>query len=1339
MMLFLALFISLLFQTLPSPQSEEYLVKNFTVEDGLPVNSVNRILQDDDGYLWFSTLDGLVRYDGYDFRVFNSGNTEGMISNRIAGMIKTESNEIWLILSDGMIMRKAGSTFTTFAESYGDFEGSAIRIIRAKNGEIWISTSRGVASFNRETQTFESPDEPLLQSETWAIESTFDGGILTINENGLIRWDNDQASVLISENDFPIPPRDVIQIKQFEPGKFWVMGGGGLFRYSLSEPNINFLYRSNDESFGIGNLHPEPDGTFIINSSDGFYSLNPKTEEVIKLQPQFWAPWERINLVFRGSNDEKILLTGNEVIIDGQKVLETNGIQSGLVDSEGSLWISTMREGVFQIRRSDFSNITSSQIEGFENIYPVIQSSDGAIWTGSFVNGIYRIADGNADNWNSENSNLPSNFCRFLFEDSDGIVYAGMWAFGLWEYRDNDWQEVAGFNDLFEGEVTVEAMHRDQNGRLFIGTSDRIVVRQNNVYNFFDDSDNPAFQGVRVIRENSDGALFLGSNGHGFTIIDSSSIRHYTSENSGLTSNFIRDIYVQSTDTLWLATENLGLNRVVLLDENRIAVKNITERDGLVKNSLHRMIETSGRHLWISSNGGIMRISLDELNRYADGDISDLTVLGFNETDGMINREANGGVQTAGLLTDNQELWFPNQKGITIIDPLKISEKNSLPLPSPILEEMVLSDTTLFMNGKTAVELPAGERNLRITFSAPNFSASDRIQFHYKLEGVNPGWETGNRSREAVLTNIPPGIHEFQLRIYRSGNPGVTEASLKITIPYFFYETTWFYGLMGLTGLLLIFGGIKYRTRILEQRERKLQERVDQQTVELKEAAEQKSRFFSGITHELKTPLSLIVNPLEDILENPQAMPDESTRNRLGLMHRNGKQLRNLVDQILDVTKLNSDAIKLTLRPVDITKLTRQILGQFQSKLEQEKIELVFESELVDELIYLDINVWERIVINLLSNAIRFSPRNSKIYVKILNPGGQVSLIVKDEGIGIDEKDANRVFEYLYQSEGAQAAEGTGIGLFLVKGLVEHMGGSVGLKSKKGEGAEFCVTLKQGFEHFQPTDTILHDPVILKEAQIQPKISTRVPVSKQIEKSGAEHILIVEDNFDFRNYLQSILEEHYEVVTASEGAEALEILKHKKADLVISDIMMPGMNGLEFVANLREKDKYKHLPVIFLSAKNHGIDVQRGLSTGADIYLTKPIQSNLIISQVAAVLRRERILRSGHIHKAEQNENELAGKIREIVYRQLANPALNISMLGDALFMSRTTLYKEWNKISDSSLNDFIKQTRLNEAKVLLSEQGFSVQEAAGAVGYSDANYFSTSFKKEFGVSPSEV
>ena len=804
-------------------------------------------------------------------------------------------------------------------------------------------------------------------------------------------------------------------------------------------------------------------------------------------------------------------------------------------------------------------------------------------------------------------------------------------------------------------------------------------------------------------------------------------------------SNYIRDIYVQSPDTLWLATENLGLNRLVLNERSELQeVSSITERDGLINNSLHKIIETPGNYLWISSNAGIMRFSKDELNQYADHEIDELFILVFDESNGMIAREANGGVQTAGMLSTDQKLWFPNQTGLTVIDPANISNENVATVPQPIIEEVILPDITLFVKDLETVSVPNLQRNARIKFSAPNFSSPDRIQFRYKLEGVNENWETGGLGREAVFTNLPPGTHQFLVQTHRDGNPSAfSEASIFLTIPPTFFETIWFPLSIAVLGGLLIFGGVKYRTRVLKDRERKLQKRVDQQTRELKEAAEQKSRFFSGITHELKTPLSLIASPLGDLLDRPDNIPLPAVQ-KLQMMDRNNKRLQNLVDEILDVTRLNADAVTLTVQPVQISRFTRQIAGQFQSRLDRENIEMIFHSNSVDEFVYVDPNAWERIIINLLSNAIRFSPKGSSIFMNLSDNEEQFVMSVKDEGIGIDENDAVHIFDYLYQVQGKKAAEGTGIGLYLVKGLVEHMGGSVRVRSKKGEGSEFIITLRKGFEHFQDRDTVLHDPFLYKPQKTKEPVPAAFALQTDKSSANPEQILVVEDNDDFREYLQSVLSEEYRISVASEGNEALEILETVKPDMIISDVMMPGMNGLEFVNNLRQRDKFKYLPVIFLSAKDMDSDKETGLSTGADIYLTKPVKSSLLLSQVAAVLRREKVLQTGAsttIKKADP----FTEQVRTIVYRQLANPSLNADMLADTLFMSRRKLYKKWKTNDEKSLNDFIKKIRLDEAKILLKESKFSIEEAALAVGYSSRSYFSTSFKKEFGVSPSEV
>lgn len=1324
----------------------EYLIRHYTVEDGLPVNSVNGIVQDDYGYLWFSTLDGLVRYDGYDFVTFNSHNSKGIYNNRIAGVMKASTGEIWMLSEYGALTIYKDGTFKTYGREDG-VPGQVINIKESDKQPIWIGTSSGMAYLDKASDTFVALPDSLFSTNTWVIEPVTDG-VLAINDNGLVRWDQDGAVILLKPEAFSIPYRSTIRITVGSDGKTWVMGDDGFFCLENGDIVEDLSFISEEEDFKVWEVEEIAENRLIFSSTRGFFEVNPLpttggADVVTRLPVEMNSTLNRLSPVLTGKEGEIILLGDDEVVIDGRVVLHTTEIRAGFVDREGSIWVSSTTEGLFQIRKSSFVNITPTADFPVQNIYPIIQHSDGSIWAGSFGGGVFRIREGGSgiSNWNSSNSALANNLARYLFEDSDGTVYAGLWDEGLWKFQAGNWTRIPALNESFVGtNNTVEAMHRDGSGRLFIGTRGETVVKTGETFNLFRDAGGKGIQGVRVIRENAGGKLLFGTNGSGLGILSSDKILKVITVDDGLSSNFIRDIFLQSEDTVWLATENKGLNRLIFdRNGNMISVEDITTTDGLIDNSLHRIIEDPYRYLWISSNRGIMRIPIAGLNAYADGLSEELSLVGFDERDGMVNREANGGVQSAGILTAGNKLWFPNQRGITIIDPSNGGLKDTLPAPKPVVEQIVLKDNLIKSADNSGIVIPPGERNIRLKFSAPNFAWSKRVIFRYRMEGVDPDWQTGNEAMEATYTNLNPGTYQFEVAAARIGSaPSAT--SITITVPPFFYETAWFYLLVALLSAFLVYGGHKYRLSALQRRERELQQRVDEQTQKLKEAAEEKSRFFTGITHELKTPLSLILGPLDDLIENRH--PDfleKKTGTYLRMMRRNGRRLKNLVDQILGVSKLNADAIKLKLQPVDIAELMIQIAGQFQSLFDQKGITFDTRKDNIAGPVYVDKDAWERVVINLMSNAVKFSPEGGRIVLTIREAGDRVEVSVRDFGKGIREEDQPRVFDYLYQAKAERAAGGTGIGLYLVKGLIERMGGGISLKSEEGKGAEFTVFLRKGVDHFHAKDEVSHEPFVVERSGAQQSGYFRAKV-KQGDPESYQLILIVEDNKDFREYLSSMLSEDYSVHAAANGTEALAALDEIEPALVISDVMMPGMNGLEFVNSLRMMDTYKHLPVIFLSAKDRESDVQTGLSTGADIYLTKPVRSKTLLCQVAAVLRRERVLKQmKQAKKAGPQITDFESGVREIVYRQLANPILNVDMLADAMFMSRAKLYRKWKEISDASLNDTIKKIRLEEGKVLIKEQQFSVKETALAVGFTDPNYFSTCFKQEFGMTPSEV
>lgn len=1137
----------------------DYLIRHFTIDDGLPVNAINDIVQDADGYLYLSTYDGLVRFDGYRFEVFNSGNTPAMRSNRLAGLELSDDGTLWIYHVTGLITIKQGGLFSTYR-----------------------------------------PDS------------------------------------------MPLPIR------------------------------------------------------------------TPISKEL------------------KGKFGEVIQIDYDQIRINGKVVLEGSIIQKAMVDREGSIWVGTRSDGLYQIRVSHFSNIGPQQVDGIRNVYSLAEEPDGSIWACSFWSGIYRITGDTSRRWTPDNSGLETFLCKYVHLDSDGTLYASMNDQTLWVFRNGRWNRLTSFDRIPGGRIgAVEAIHR-RGDQLFMGASGTLVIMEDGRFRLFDDSRPSALQGIQVIVADSRGVMYAGTAGNGLTRIDGDTYRTYTPENAGLNSAVIRDVFVQSDDTLWVVHESLGLNRLVLDDHGEVrSTASITMRDGLPQNSLHRMLADDLGHVWISGNSGLIRIPLDALNAYADGTAPELQALGFNERDGMIDREANGGVQSAGIRAADGRLWFPNQGGITIVYPAAFSADYGLDVPPPVFETMELSDSLLYIRDRDVINVPLNERDVRVRFAVPNFVNQDRLRFTYLLEGVNERWQDATEFRQAVFTGVPPGRHVLRIRSQFIGGEPV-ESRILIVIPPVFHETTWF-GLSLLLGILaILFTGYKIRIRSLEDEEKRLQNRVEQQTEELRRAADEKQRFFTGITHELKTPLSLIMGPLGDMMDEP-ATHDRLLRERLSMMHRNSHRLKNLVDQILDVSKLNAHAITLTLQPVALAEFTRQIIGQFQSNLEQMRVSVDLPATEFSERIYVDQEAWERILINLASNAIKFSPPGGTIWVAFHETDTDVSIRVKDEGMGIPAEHRPKIFEYLYQVEGAKAAEGTGIGLYLVKGLIDEMGGSIHVDSEPGEWTEFTVTLRKGYAHFGAAHRVLHEPitdVISKTDTVKPTFDTDDPL-----------VLVVEDNDDFRTYLHSILHDRHRVLLAENGVRALEILKTHTPDLILSDIMMPVMNGLEFVRQVRSMQPFEHLPVIFLTARDQDVDIRAGLSTGADIYLTKPIRSAMLLSQITAILRRERLLRKG-VSSSNVGEPEFLKRVREIIYRQLGNPSLTVNQLADALFMSRGKLYMEWRKVNDVSLNEYINRTRLTEAKTLIDQQGFSVQDAARAVGFSDANYFSTSYKKHFGHPP---
>ncbi|MCH8487350.1 MAG: response regulator [Candidatus Cyclonatronum sp.] len=1238
-------------------QHPEYIIKHYTTIDGLPLNSVIGMVQKGDGFIYMATLDGLVRYDGYEFKVFNAVEYPELGNNRVQNIGIDEEGLLWLGTTYGIV---------------SSFDGKQFRI------------------FN--------PDEP---------------------------------------HPFRLQHRILPQFMALGTELGMILG-----------------------------THPDTVRSYYLQQMGSLLEIDSKT-----------------------------------LRIDGQLILSDPQIMGGFYDQEGTIWVFTYNTGLYQIKRSPVRNITQIESIPVQNIYSVIELPGGDILAGNLIDGTVHFSESEVTISRVDFGDFPLDRSRFLFYDEqEDQLYKSLFSPGLWMHENGKWVHQDWFRSLFPGtDSRVDAMHRTQSGLLLMGTPAGMLVKQQGEFRLLEELTGQKFNFVRVIRELSDGTLLLGTNGFGLFILKPDwSWKRYTTR-EGLSSNFIRDIYPETDQRIWLATEDHGLNFINFGDEATISSTTITRHNGLISNALHRIIPDRYGYLWINTNGGIMRTSLEQLHAFVRGDTYTLTPLKLNENNGLHNREGNGGVDNAGLQLSNGLIVFPNQAGLIVINPSALQAVYPRLISQPIIDRIETAGQTYRTTAGSGkgIHLDPGERDFRIHFTLPNFENPNGIIFSYQLIGFDRTPQLAGNNRTAFYTNVPPGNYSFL--VTAAGFDGYyKEVLIPLSVPSFFYETTLFYFFCAL-GILILLGGIyKLRVKSMETKEQFLSRQIDEKTRELKKASAEvrkasvaRSRLFTSISHELKTPISLITGPLAEVRRHPAMQQDPILQDYLSIVQDNSYRLKNLVDQILQVTKLNADALNLKITREELVSLTRNELARLADVSSRKSVSLKLTAQPPAIEIFVDTGVWERIITNLIYNALRYSPEGGEVLVNIRQDETHVSCIVSDQGPGISNTDLPRVFEYLYQGNEGRNAEGTGIGLYLVKELTGRLGGNIVAYNAPAGGAVFKITLKRGSGHLNPGDLAPtteepEEPVYADSADTQdisrpelkpvtylfpaavqkPKPETEKKKEKAKAKETAKSkpvLLLVEDNSDFRIFIASALADHFVIYQAANGLEALPLLKKKNPDLLISDVMMPGMDGITLVRKIREMPAFRTLPVLFISAKDELQDIEKGLSSGADVYLTKPVNPDTILKQIYAMLRREKLIR--HNTKTTETYTQASGssqpdsllngndtgqftktsedaafekKVKELILRHLGNTSLTTQLIADSLYISRAQLYRKWEKVESVPLNKYITKTRIQEACQLINSEGYSVSDAANAVGYQHASYFSTVFRKETGETPTE-
>ena len=1072
-----------------SPSSDRaetpWVQESWTSANGLPVNSINHIVQDRVGYIWVTTFDGLVRFDGARFTIYNTSNSPGLETNRLLLMHEARDGTLWITTEQRGLVRLRAGRFTTLVHSPGDVVN---HVIDDSAGRVWVGMRRGLGLVRHDSvvaigrATLAAPISSFLKRRDGTLWiGTSNGALFHLTRDGQLA----RASL-----DSALQGSPVQTLFEDSSGTLWVGTPRGFWsgRERLA-PLVRFTAPNET---GIAIFELPRTGEVIGLGSRGLHRLAPgSATRTVRFANTVQSAWADGAAVWHAAGDS--IYRNSEPVAAIPKLpgrYASDEVITSLRDREGSVWVGSSTRGLHRLKPALFTTYSAPEGLAHQNIYPVHADSSGGVWAGSWGFGISRIdaRSGLVRTWRRE-SGVPAYVFSFL-NGRDASMWIGTSAGlvscqpGLSECR------VGGPNELREAEV--RALHADAAGSMWVGSTAGLWRFDGSQWTRFSARDGAPGATVRAFAETRDGAIWMGTNGAGLARFGGGRFARVTVAD-GLPTDYVRALYEDADGWLWVGTEGRGLARLDTRawdDSGRAAgrgvrVAVIAAKDGLFDETIHEILEDDAGRLWMNTNRGIFWIPRAELVAFTNGSALRVYATSYTERDGMRNREGNGGVHPAGAKTSDGRLWFPTQDGVVMVDPARI--RRSELAPPVVVEEVIARGAPVTSNANGSVTIRPVQRDLQIEYTALTFLEPANVRFRYRLDGYDEDWVDAGNRRTAFYTQLPPSSYTFHVEA--STERGIwngKSAPLVLNVTPRLHETRLAKFLLAITLAAAIVLGMRWRlsdarrrelelTRVVELRTATLREREQQlktqntqlavQASKLAELHTLRSRLFANLSHEFRTPLTLILGPLRGMLEGRHGDLSTAVREQGALMLRNSQRLLRLINQVLDLARLQSGVVALNRHTHDLVSFTGGITLAFSPLAEQRGIDLKFKAE-TDELpATVDAEQLEKVVLNLVSNALKFTPRGGEVLVVVRAMGdSHAELAVHDTGVGIAPADLPRVFERFYQADSSATRryEGTGIGLALAKELVELHTGEIRVESAVGRGSTFTVTLPLG-------------------------------------------------------------------------------------------------------------------------------------------------------------------------------------------------------------------------------------------------------------------------------------